>query len=179
MNQKFYHGASSFSAGLQDGEKGALRDADRAYHLHAFLPLPLFFEKLSLPGNVSAVAFRRYVFAESRDRRSGNNFPADCSLNCDFEHLPGYFILEAFAGQEPPGACAIPVHDLRQGIDFLPVNQDIQEDKASFPVIDHVIVKGAIALGDGLETVIIIIDDLGEGYFIDEFHPAGTSVVEG
>ncbi len=48
-------------------------------------------------------------------------------------------------------SCAgpVPVHHLCQCIHLVAVDQDIEEDEVTFPVIDYVIIKRTISLGDG------------------------------
>jgi hypothetical protein len=56
---------------------------------HSFFTGLLFFEKLSLPCNVSAVAFLQDIFPQSRLGFPGNDLAADRCLDGDFELVAG------------------------------------------------------------------------------------------
>ena len=61
---------------------------------------------------------------------------------------------------------------MRQGVQFLAVHQDVQLQQAGFPVVDDLVIKRAVALGDGLEAVVEVDDDFGQGHVEVDFHPA-------
>src|ERR1700689_1621071 len=72
---------------FQHGEKSFLGNVHAANALHALLAFLLFFEKLALARDVSAVAFRAHVLANRADRFARDHAAADGGLDGHFEHL--------------------------------------------------------------------------------------------
>ena len=54
---------------------------------HAFFALLLLVEQLALTGNIAAIAFRRHVLGECRDRLARHHAAANGGLDGDFEQL--------------------------------------------------------------------------------------------
>src|SRR5882672_6956792 len=73
-----------------------LRYLDRADPLHPSLAFLLLFQKLSLAGDVAAVALGQHVLPHRRDRLAGDHLAADRSLQRHLEHLPRNDRLELF-----------------------------------------------------------------------------------
>src|SRR6266850_3498337 len=65
-----------------------LRYLDRADPLHPSLAFLLFFQELSLAGDVAAVALRQHVLPHRRDRLARDHLAADRRLQRHLEHLP-------------------------------------------------------------------------------------------
>ena len=168
----------SFRVGFQHRQKGALGDGDVADHLHPLLALLLLFQEFPLPGDVAAVALGDHVLPEGGDGGPGDDLAADRPLDRDLEHLAGDLFLQPLAGLETPGAGAFTVDDLGEGIDLFAVDQDVQQGEVAFPVVDEVVVEGAVALGDGLEAVVKVEDHLGQRHLVDQLRPAGVRIVQ-
>ena len=65
--------------------------------------------------------------------------------------MPGDRLFEALAGLKRSRSSPIAMHDHRQGVDFLAVDQDIDLDHVRVALIDELVVERPIALGDALE----------------------------
>src|SRR5258708_7035174 len=74
---------------LQDGQKRFLRNVHTPDSLHALLTFFLFFEELSLTGNVATVALGENVLTNGGDRFAGDDLRPNRRLDRDFKHLPG------------------------------------------------------------------------------------------
>src|SRR5579875_646188 len=95
-------GAQAFGAPLGPGgiagsafdpeglDEGLLGDFDPTYGLHALLALPLLVEKLSLAGDVTAVALGDDVLAPSLHRLPRDDLAANSRLDRDIEQLARY-----------------------------------------------------------------------------------------
>ena len=66
---------------FQHGHKGGLRHFDCADLAHSLLALFLFFEKLSLSGDVTAVTLGCHVLTHGLDGFTGDNLGSDCGLD--------------------------------------------------------------------------------------------------
>ena len=72
---------------LQNSHKGFLRDLDISDLPHTLLSFFLFFKKLFLTGDVTAVAFCKEVLTHCFDRLSGNDLLSDRCLDRDLKEL--------------------------------------------------------------------------------------------
>src|SRR5271156_3175090 len=78
---------SSTAGDFQDCQESLLGNVHAAYALHALLAFFLFFEEFAFAGDVAAVAFGNYVFADGANGFAGDDAAADGGLYSDFEHL--------------------------------------------------------------------------------------------
>ncbi|CAK8712742.1 hypothetical protein GKODMF_04320 [Candidatus Electrothrix gigas] len=66
---------------------------------------------------------------------------------------------------------------LGQGIHPLAVDQDIQFNQITGPVVNQLVIKRAITLGHGFELIIKIIDHLSQGQLTGELNPSWHGVM--
>ena len=70
---------------FQNTHEGFLRDLYITNLTHSLLTFLLFFKKLLLTGNITAVTFRKYVFANSFYGFTSDNLASDGCLNWNLE----------------------------------------------------------------------------------------------
>ena len=63
-----------------------------------------------------------------------------------------------------------------QGIDPVPIQQNIDLDQVTFPVIIHFVIQGGIPVGTGLQFVKEIIDNFGQRNMVNYVDPGITQV---
>jgi len=163
-------------AGLEDADEGVLGDVDFADGFHLGFALLLLLEEFAFAGDVAAVAFGGDVFAHGGDGFAGDDLAADGGLDGDDEHLGGDDVLEFFAEVAAVGGGLFGVDDGGEGLDGFAGDEDVHLDHLLGTVAGVFVVHGAVAAGHGLELVIEIDEDLGEGDGAGE-HDAG--VVDG
>ena len=155
-------GWTSVVAHFQGLDKRRLRDVDLAELAHALLALFLLVEEFAFARDVAAVAFGRDVLAQRRNGLAGDDLAADGGLDRDLEEVVGDQLLQLLAHDAAAlfGGRAVDQHGER--VDRLLVDQDRHLDQVALAVVGEVVVEGGIALGDRLQPVVEVEDDLVE-----------------
>src|SRR5882672_5236194 len=165
---------------LEHGHEGRLRDLHRSHHLHLLLAFLLLLEELALAAYVAAVALGRHVLAEGVDGGPGDDLAADRALDGDLELLARDLLGQPLAIAQRPRARELPVDELGEGIDLFAVDEDVHLHHVSEAVVQHLVVERAVALGDRLQPVVEVEEDLGQGQLARDLHPArGQEAVGG
>src|SRR5258706_2918423 len=157
---------------LKDGEERLLRDFDVAHLLHALLARLLLLEQLPLAGDVAAVALGEHVLPHRLDVFAGDDIRPDGRLHRDVEHLArdeGAHARGELAAAEARG---LAVHDERQGVDAVAVDEDVQAHHVAGAEFPELVVEGGIAARVALQLVEEVHDDLGERHVVREDHLA-------
>src|ERR1700682_2971137 len=128
------------SVDLQHSEEGLLRDLHFAHPLHPFLPLFLLLEELSLAGDVTAIALGEDVLAQSLHGFAGNDAIADRRLQGHFKHLSRDVLLHLLDEQFPSGERFLLMHDQREGVEGLAVDEDVHLHQVAFAVSDELVI---------------------------------------
>src|SRR5262245_39501209 len=135
----------------QDREERFLRDADGPDLFHTLLALALFLEQLPLPRDVSAVALGEHVLAHRRTRLPGDDLVADRRLDRDGEHLARDQLLELGGDVPPPLVRLVPVHDHREGVHRLPVQEEVHAHQLRRLEIRELVIQRRVAPADGFQ----------------------------
>ncbi len=69
------------------------------------------------------------------------------------------------------------MHQLRQGVDALTVDEDVELDQVGLAIVEQVVVKGPIPLGDRLELVVEVEDHLGQRDLEDHLQPVAGEIL--
>src|SRR3990172_9437021 len=158
----WFTGWVTASRGPQHGEERFLRDLDPAQLLHALLPFLLPLEELPLAGDVAAVALGGHVLPERAHGLPRDHAAADGGLDDDLEELARDPGLELLGQRFPSLVGLVPVGDDRQGVDRVPVQQDVELDQVRAPELEEVVVERGVAPRQGLQLVVEVDDDLGQ-----------------
>src|SRR3990172_11469391 len=138
---------------LQYRQERFLRNLDVADLFHALLARLLLFQQLFLARDVAAVALGEHVLAHRFDRLARNYMRSYRGLHRDVEHLPR----DEFPHLLRQIAAAIlrvyAVHDQRQRIDAIAVDQDVEPDQIVGAVFLELIVERGIAAAYRFELV--------------------------
>ena len=145
-----------------DGDEGLLGDVDGAALLHALLALLLLVEQLLLARDVAAVELGRDVLAEGADVLACDDVAADGGLHGDLEHVRGDGVLERGADLAAALDEPVLVHHAGEGVDDLPVEEDVHLDDVARLVAAVVVVHRGVAARDALERVVEVDEDLVE-----------------
>lgn len=111
------------------------------------------FPEAFLTGHVAAIAFGQNVLLVSLNSFPGNNFASNSSLDGHFKLLPRNNILQLQRQSPAPGRRIAAVNNDGQGIDQIPVQEDIQLHGIGLLVSVQLIVQGRIAFGAGFQLV--------------------------
>ena len=130
-----------------------MRDFDAADLFHPFFAGFLFFQQFALAGNVAAVAFGEYVFAQGFHGGAGDDLVANRRLDGDFKHLPWDEVAHALDEVAAARLGVFAVDDDGEGIDFVAVNEDVQADEVGGLKAAKFVVKGGKAARHGFEAV--------------------------
>src|SRR5262249_35581683 len=79
---------------LQGRDERLLRNVHLAELAHPLLAFLLFFQELALAGDVAAVALGGDILAKGTQGFAGDNFPANCRLDRNLEHVRRDQLLE-------------------------------------------------------------------------------------
>src|SRR3989442_6374985 len=148
---------------LEDRQERLLRHLDLADLLHALLALLLLLEQLPLARDVAAIALGGDVLAHGLDRLPRDDAAADGRLDGDFIELPRNDAAELLGQRLALLVGLLPVHDDGQGVHGIAVEEDVELDHLRLAELQEVVVERGVALGDGLELVVEVHHDLGEG----------------
>src|SRR5690606_949336 len=155
---------------LENSQEGFLGNFNIANLLHAFLAGLLFLQQLLLAAHVAAVAFGSHVLAQGLDRLTGNDLAADCRLNGHIIHLTGNQFLHFFHQQASFVVGLVTMHDKRERINTVAVDQHIQTDQIGRLEADEVIVQRRIAATGGFELVEEVEHHLVHRQFVAQGH---------
>ena len=161
---------ASFPADLQDGEERLLRNLDRADLLHALLALLLFLEQLALARDVAAVALGQHVLAQRLDGRPRDDVRADRRLHRHLEHLPGDQLLHLVDQLAAPVIGVVAVHDDRQRIDRVAVDQDVELRQRRALEVAELVVERRVATAGTLQAVEEVEHHFGERQLVLQRH---------
>src|SRR6266404_5227380 len=131
---------------LQRGDKGFLRDVDLAELPHLLLAFLLFLQKFSFTCDVAAVAFRGDVLAQGAHGFARDHLAADRRLDRNLEHVRRDQFLHLFDHDAAAAFRALAVHQHRQRIHRLVVDQDLHLHEVGRLVVGEMIVERGIAL---------------------------------
>src|SRR5690606_7347937 len=153
---------------LQNGQESLLRDFYAADLLHALLAGLLLFKQLLLAGDVAAVALGQYVLAQRLDVLARDDFGADGRLDRDVVHLARDQRTHARDHVAPARARAGAVHDHRERIDAIAVDEQVDLDHVGAAILLELVVHRGVAARDGLQTVEEVEHDLGQRDLVGE-----------
>src|SRR5258706_4593067 len=157
---------------LKDGEERLLRDFDVAHLLHALLARLLLLEQLPLAGDVAAVALGEHVLPHRLDVFAGDDIRPDGRLHRDVEHLARDEAAHARGELAAAEARGLAVHDERQGVDAVAVDEDVQAHHVAGAEFPELVVERGVAARVALQLVEEVHDDLGERHVVREDHLA-------
>ncbi len=126
----------------------------------------MLFEQLALARDVAAVAFGQHILAHRLDAGARDDVAADRRLHGDVEHLPRYQFLHLVHQFAAARIGVIAMHDERQRIDRIAIDQDIELDQRRRLKMAEFIVERCIAAARGLQPVEEIEHDFRERQFI-------------
>src|SRR5580704_51253 len=147
---------------LEHRQERFLRYFDLSDLFHAFLAFLLLFEQLPLSRDVAAVALGGDVLPHGLDRLAGDDPAADGGLDRDLVELARDHRPQLLGEGLALLVGLLPMHDHRQRVDRISVEQDVELDHVRGPKLQEVVVEGGVALGDGLEPVVEVDHDLAE-----------------
>src|SRR6185436_16295660 len=143
----------SLLADPQHRQERLLRYLHRAQLLHALLALFLLLEELALARHVAAVALREDVLAQCLHRRARDHLAADRGLDRHLEHLARnqflHFVYELAAAL----VGALAVHDHRQRIHAVAVDQDIEPRQRRRLEVAELVIERGVAPAHRLQAV--------------------------
>ncbi len=132
----------------------------------------MFFEQLLLAGNVPAIAFCQHVLAQGLDVLAGDDVRTDRGLDRDVVLL-ARDLLAHLRRDGPAAVLALhAVHDDRQRVDAVAVDQQVDLDDVRRPVFLELVVHRRVAARDALQLVEEVEDDLGQRDLVREHHLA-------
>src|SRR6266542_2708620 len=144
---------------LEDRQERFLRDLDLADLLHALLALLLLLEQLPLAGDVAAVALGGHVLAHGLDGLAGDDAAADGRLDGDLVELSRDDGPELLHQRLALLVGLLAMDDDGEGVHRVAVQQDVELDHLR---LEELVVERGVALGDRLELVVEVHDDLGQ-----------------
>src|SRR6266508_996439 len=147
---------------LEDRQECLLRHLDLADLLHAFLALLLLLEQLALARDVAAVALGGDVLAHGLDGLPRDDPAADGGLDGHLEHLARDHAAQLLDQRLASLVGRVAVHDDAERVDGIAVEEDVELDQVGGPEVGEVVVERRVALGDRLQLVGEVHDDLGE-----------------
>jgi hypothetical protein len=154
--------------------KGLLRNLDAADLLHALLAGLLLFQQLLLARDVAAVTLGQHVLAHRLDVLAGDDVRADRGLDGDVVHLArdqlAHLGRQFAAAVRRVGA----MHDERQGIDLVAVDQHVELDHIGRAVFLELVVERGIAARHGLQLVEEIHHHFGHRHVVGQLHLAAV-----
>ena len=106
-----------------------MRNFDLAEFAHLFLTRLLLVEQLALTRNIAAVALGNHVLAHRSDRLARDDLRSDSRLHRNLEQMRLDQLFQLFAHRAATAFGARTVHDNRQRIDRLGIDEDGQLDQ--------------------------------------------------
>src|SRR5690606_10428607 len=138
---------------FQHGKEGFLRNLHVAHLFHPLLAGLLLLQQLLLAAGVTAITLGQYVLAQRLDRGARHDLTTHGCLDGNIEHLPRDQILHLLDQLAPLVGGVVAVHDQRQGVDLLVVDQDIQPHQLGRLEAVEGVIQGSIAAADRLQSV--------------------------
>src|SRR5699024_2936234 len=135
---------------------------------HPLLSFLLFFQQLSLTGNITAVTLGKYIFPQRLYCLSGNDLASDCRLNRNLKKLSWDFFFQLFAHLSASVIGRTGEHNKGQCVYFFFIHQNVQLHQVALLISKHLIVKGRIASGTGFQSVKKVVDDFIKRQEIEE-----------
>src|SRR5262245_27136215 len=132
----------------QNGEKRLLRYLDRSDLLHALLAGFLLLQQLALASDVAAVALGKDVLAQGLHGLARDDLRSDRRLHRNVEHLPRYELAHAHRQLAAAMLRVFAVHDQRQGVDALAVDEDVEADHVRRAILEEIVVERSIPARD-------------------------------
>src|SRR5690606_22081965 len=120
---------------------------------HPLLAGLLLLQQLLLAAGVTAITLGQYVLAQRLDRGARHDLTTHGCLDGNIEHLPRDQILHLLDQLAPLVGGVVAVHDQRQGVDLLVVDQDIQPHQLGRLEAVEGVIQGSIAAADRLQSV--------------------------
>src|SRR5215510_10585341 len=148
---------------LEDGQEGLLRHFHLADLLHALLTLLLLLEELALARDVPAVALGGHVFAHGLDGFPGDDPAPHRGLDGHLVELARDDPAELLGQRLALLVGLVAMNDDGQRVHRIAVEEDVELDHVGLAELQEVVVEGGVALGDGLQSVVEVDHDLGEG----------------
>mmetsp|Transcript_18479 Transcript_18479/g.31861 ORF Transcript_18479/g.31861 Transcript_18479/m.31861 type:complete len:240 (+) Transcript_18479:266-985(+) len=152
-----------YMSGAHDGDEGGVGEGDvaKADLLELLLALLLLLQQLLLARDVAPIALGQHILPNRREPLSDDDLGTDGRLDAQVKQLPRNVLLKS--GNDGAGARkrVLFMHDGRQRIDAVAVEQRVHLDYGRRLPFAHLVVKGGIARGDGLDVVAEGRDDLG------------------
>src|SRR5215472_4654136 len=148
---------------LEDGQEGLLRHFHFADLLHALLTLLLFLEELALARDVSAVALGGHVLAHGLDSFPGDDPAPHRGLDGHLVELARDDPAELLGQRLALLVGLVAVDDDGQRVHRIAVQEDVELDHVGLAELQEVVVEGGVALGDGLQPIVEVDHDFGEG----------------
>src|SRR5436190_3290067 len=137
--------ALRFGSHPEHRQEGLLRDLDSADTLHPLFPFLLLLQQLALAADIAAVALGQHVLAQRLDRFPGDDAAADGRLDGDLEHLPWNQLAHLRRQRAAALVGHVAVHDDRQRVDRIAVDQDVELHQRRRPVAGHMVVERGVA----------------------------------
>ena len=110
-------------------QKSLLRDGHLSDLLHAFLSFLLLLQKLSLSGNIPAIALREDVLPQCLDVLSHNDSLADGRLYRNLEKLLRDQFLQLAHDRLPPMECGVSVANEGKRIGGFSADENVDADE--------------------------------------------------
>ena len=161
----------------QSRDERLLGHLDPAHHLHPLLAFLLLLQQLALAGDVTAVALGEHVLADGPDRLAGDDARPDRGLDRHLELLPRDQLLQLGRDVDAVVVRLVLVHDGREGVHRLTVQQDVDLDQVGLLLAAGLVVQRRVPLGPALQLVEEVVDDLGHRQRVAQLDPVGRQVV--
>src|SRR5579862_12886 len=165
-------GFSLLALDLQDGEERLLRDLDASHLLHPLLAGFLLFEELPLSRDVAAIALGEHVLAQGLDVLARHHVGSDRRLHRHVEHLARNELAHARGEVSAAVLGALAVHDQRQRVDLVAVDEDVEPHEVAGAEFPEFVVERRIAARVALQLVEEIHHDLVQRHVVGEDHLA-------
>src|ERR1700732_5051503 len=140
--------ATASAIHLQRGDKGLLRDVDLAELPHLLLAFLLLLQKFTFARDVAAVAFRGDVLAQRPHGLARDHLAADRGLDRNLEHVRRDQLLHLLDHGAAAALGALAVHQHRERIDRLVIDENLHLDEIGRLVVGEMIVERGVALRD-------------------------------
>src|SRR5688500_14818792 len=153
---------------LQYRQECFLRNLDGSYLLHALLARLLLLQQLALARDVTAVALCQRVLAQRLDRLARDDVRTDRRLYRHVEHLTRDQLPHLGNQLAPPVPRVIAMHDQRQRVHPLAIDQYVEADEVSRPVFEEIVVERGIASGHRFQAVEKVHNDLVQRHLVGQ-----------
>src|SRR5690606_24718658 len=124
-----------------------------AHLLHALLAGLLLFQQFALAAHVAAITLGQNVLAQCLDGAPGHDLTTKGGLNRDVEHLPRDELLHLLDQNPALIVSIVAVHDQRQRIDLVAIDQDVQTGQVGRLEALEAVIQRSVATADRLQAV--------------------------